>query len=67
MAKHVDVLAELLAAAKSIQSQINRGGNWEDGCFYYNGRSASELQGPMIRLSDAITLATTQRVGGGHE
>lgn len=44
----------LLAAAREMSAVLSRCGDWDDGCFYYNGTSATELEGPQQRLADAI-------------
>lgn len=55
-------VAELIEAASLLVAQIALNGDMEDGCFYYNGRSASELQTP---LHDA--RAALARAKGGAE
>ncbi len=47
----------LLDACKLVLSRLQINGEWDDGCFYYNGKSASELQDPIARLQQAIALA----------
>jgi hypothetical protein len=47
----------LLDACKFILSQLQSNGEWDDGCFYYNKKSASELQDPIERLQRAIAQA----------
>jgi len=39
--------AELLALAYRFMGHMDSFGDWEDGCFYYNGTAAPELQGPI--------------------
>ncbi len=47
--------AELVAAAKALLDTLEKHGEWEDArCFYYQGRSASELQQPMQSLRAAL-------------
>lgn len=52
-----------LAAARGIIGmfieRIDRYGEWDDGCFYYRGTSASELQEPLQKGRAALA-----RVGG---
>jgi hypothetical protein len=48
---------ELLEALKKFQDAMLRFGNWDDGCFYYNNRSASELQRPIEAAWVAIAKA----------
>lgn len=55
-------VAELIEAASLLVAQIELHGDMDDGCFYYNGRSASELQTP---LHDAC--AALARAKGGAE
>lgn len=50
--------AELLTVAGEMSAVLSRCGDWEDGCFYYNGTSATELEGPQQRLAAAIAKAT---------
>lgn len=47
----------LLDACKLTLERLQRHGDWDDGCFYYNGKSASELQDPIAQLQFAITRA----------
>lgn len=49
------------AALKLLVERIEANGEWDDGCFYYNGRSASELQGPLDRAHTAIAKAEAIR------
>ncbi len=50
----------LLDACKFILSRLQSNGDWDEGCFYYSGKSASELQAPIERLQKAIALAEAQ-------
>jgi hypothetical protein len=52
-----EALVALIAAAREISAVLSRFGDWEDGCFYYNGTTASELEGPQQALADAIEKA----------
>jgi len=45
-------IRELETALRMFNDRVKAHGDWDDGCFYYNGTSASELQEPM-RLADA--------------
>jgi hypothetical protein len=47
----------LLAALKLFAERIEQSGEWDDGCFYYGGRSAPELQEPLSLALDAVTRA----------
>ena len=38
---------------------LERYGNWDDGCFYYAGRSASELQEPLLAARDVLEMIKT--------
>jgi hypothetical protein len=48
---------ELLEACKFILSRLQINGEWDDGCFYYNGKSATELESPIAQLQAAIKKA----------
>lgn len=39
--------------AKEFLETMNRFGDWDDGCFYYNKRSAPELQ-PLQRQAESF-------------
>lgn len=60
MAKPVEVHApaavpvDVLHGAAELLRVIEANGEWEDGCFYYHYRSASELQAPLIALRKAL-------------
>lgn len=45
---------KLLAACKLIEKRLLTHGEWDDGCFYYAGHSASELEEPLGKLKAAI-------------
>lgn len=47
-------VAELSETVEMFRSRIERNGNWDDGCFYHNGYSASELQEPLARARAAL-------------
>lgn len=49
--------ADLLEAMTLFLSRMDRFGNWDDGCFYYEGRAASELQEPITLARTAIAKA----------
>ena len=45
-----DLLGQSLALLEVVEEfvdRMNRFGEWDDGCFYYNKTSASELQSPI--------------------
>lgn len=46
----VDVLREAAALADAVE----KNGQWDDGCFYYNKHAASELQTPLTNLRRAL-------------
>ncbi|MBB5675567.1 hypothetical protein [Xanthomonas arboricola] len=46
----VDVLREAAALADAVE----KNGEWDDGCFYYNKHAASELQIPLVNLRRAL-------------
>lgn len=54
-------VAELIEATSLLTAQLALHGDMDDGCFYYNGRSASELQTPMADVRVALA-----RVKGGE-
>lgn len=44
----------LIESTSLLVAQLVLHGDMDDGCFYYNGRSASELQTPMADVSAAL-------------
>jgi hypothetical protein len=44
-------------ALKLIVDALEQYGSWDEGCFYYNGKSASELQEPIAKARAAIARA----------
>lgn len=42
-----------LAALRMFVDRITANGEWVEGCFYYHGTSASELQEPL-RLAKSV-------------
>jgi len=48
---------KLLEACKLIKERLLSHGEWDAGCFYYAGISASELEEPLKLLATAITEA----------
>lgn len=51
------ITAERDAARKALEafmSAMKTHGQWDDGCFYYSRRSASELEHPMRLASTAL-------------
>lgn len=57
-ARLIAAAPELLEAANLMRAALQKYGDWDDGCFYYNGKSASELQSPIASLGAAIAKAT---------
>ncbi len=53
-------VVELIEAAAALRARLYLYGDWEDGCFYYNGYSAPELMAPMADVDAALA-----RVKGG--
>ncbi|MCX2894848.1 hypothetical protein ORG27_14810 [Stenotrophomonas lactitubi] len=47
-------VAELIEAATELRARLCLHGDWEDGCFYYNGYSAPELMAPMADVDAAL-------------
>jgi len=56
-ARLIAAACDLDKNARDLLAVLQRFGDWDDGCFYYNGRSAPELQSPMQALADAIAKA----------
>ncbi len=50
--------ARLREALQGFTACMRRYGAWEDGCFYYNGRSATEFQRPMEQASELLKEAS---------
>ena len=48
---------ELLEALKAFQDCMRTYGEWDEGCFYYAGRIASELQDVIVKAETAIQKA----------
>jgi hypothetical protein len=42
---------------RMFMDRMDRFGKWEDGCFYYGGKSASELQEP---IEQAVTVLRSE-------
>jgi len=40
----IRALGKVADAARSLTETINKNGDWDDGCFYYNGIAAPEIQ-----------------------
>jgi hypothetical protein len=41
-------------AARELLNILETHGDWDDGCYYYNHLSATELEQPMQALADAL-------------
>jgi hypothetical protein len=52
----VNTFPALVEALEQMMHRMNLNGHFDDGCFYYNQRSASELEEP-IRLAQAALAA----------
>lgn len=48
----------LLGLVRMFYDKIEQGGEWDEGCFYYRGTSASDLEEPLTLARDAIGKAT---------
>lgn len=48
-------VAELIEAANLMHAALQKHGEWDDGCFYYGGKAASELQSPISSLVAALS------------
>jgi hypothetical protein len=57
-ARLIAAAPELLQSLYSFLAVMHKYGNWDDGCFYYMGTSASELQDSIISARSAIVKAT---------
>ena len=44
----------LLEVVQEFMDRMRKYGNWDDGCFYYNKTSASELQGPIEKAQEIL-------------
>ena len=44
----------LLEIVKEFMDRMNKFGDWDDGCFYYNKTTASELQGPIEKAQEIL-------------
>lgn len=53
---------DLLEALKMFVQRMAMHGEWDDGCFYYSKKSASELQEPIIDAWAAIAKAEGKAV-----
>ncbi|MCU1169241.1 hypothetical protein [Stenotrophomonas maltophilia] len=47
-------VAELIEVTTELRARLCLHGDWEDGCFYYNGYSAPELMAPMADVDAAL-------------
>lgn len=59
-AKLIAAAPALLDACKLTKKRLLTHGVWDDGCFYYAGCSAPELEEPLEKLTDAIEQAETK-------
>lgn len=50
----IDAVADLIKAVGALRSRLLVGGEIVDGCYYYNGYSAPELQTPMADVEAAL-------------
>jgi hypothetical protein len=51
-------MREAVEALTLMRDRLLQNGEWDDGCFYYHGTSASELQEPLA-LADAAIRSLT--------
>ena len=49
-ADHIDRLEMVV---RMMRDRLLKNGEWDDGCFYYHGTSASEMQEPLA-LAGAV-------------
>jgi len=63
MSNHLEIIdlmnenTRLRNALQMFVAHMVEYGIWDDGCFYYNGRSASELQEPITAAKAALKTA----------
>lgn len=50
-------------ALAALHAAVVKNGEWDDGCFYYEGRWASELQHALSGIDDARAEARKAQVG----
>ena len=48
---------ELVEALRVVLGRLKEYGEWDDGCFYYNRTSCSELEMPMEKAETALANA----------
>jgi len=51
------LIGEMVKGLELFRSRVEENGNWDDGCFYYRGTSASELQEPLTVVKGLIARA----------
>lgn len=51
--------AKLREALSEMMDVLHAEGGWDDNCFYYNGVSASELEGAIVMARAALTQETS--------
>ena len=54
-----------LAALRMFVERITANGEWDEGCFYYHGTSASELQEPL-RLAKSVLENSPAGLADAH-
>ena len=47
-------------AARELLAVLERFGEWDEGCYYYNGHAAPELQTVMQNLADELEKKSKQ-------
>jgi hypothetical protein len=50
---------KLLRVVTMFIEILSEHGDWEEGCFYYNGSSASELQLPLTMAEQSMARVST--------
>jgi hypothetical protein len=58
---------DITAALRLFVERIEANGEWDDGCFYYGGTSASELQEPLRLAQAALAKASSLPLPHTHE
>lgn len=54
--KAVNSWPDLVETLKLFLDRVEASGDWEDGCFYFEGKSASSLERPIIRARELLDL-----------
>ena len=55
---------KLVEALKTTQTRLLNHGEWDEGCFYYAGKSASSLEEPLNLMMQALKEAGEIQIQG---